>query len=36
MTDIMQKEYAGDDGVDEIKNMIGAWKKELILPAEDL
>lgn len=24
MTDIMQKEYAGDDGVDEIKNMIGA------------
>ena len=36
MTDIMQKEYAGDDGVDEIKNMIGAWKNDLILPAEAL
>ena len=36
MTDIMQKEYAGDDGVDEIKNMIGSWKNDLILPAEAL
>ena len=36
MTDIMQKEYAGDDGVDEIKNMIGAWKNDLILPAQAL
>jgi superfamily I DNA/RNA helicase len=34
MTDIMQKEYSGDDGVDEIKNMIGAWKNDLILPPE--
>ena len=36
MTDIMQKEYAGDDGVDEIKNMIGSWKNDLILPPEAL
>jgi ATP-dependent DNA helicase Rep len=36
MTDIMQKEYSGDDGVDEIKNMIGSWKNDLILPAEAL
>ena len=32
MTDIMQKEYSGDDGIDEIKNMIGAWKNDLVLP----
>ena len=36
LTDIMQKEYAGDDGVDEIKNWIGAWKNDLILPQEAL
>ncbi|HTN31292.1 MAG TPA: DNA helicase Rep [Pseudomonas sp.] len=36
LTDIMQKEYSGDDGVDEIKNFIGAWKNELILPEEAL
>ncbi|WP_349616470.1 DNA helicase Rep [Azotobacter salinestris] len=36
LTDIMQKEYAGDDGVDEIKNHIGAWKNDLILPEEAL
>jgi ATP-dependent DNA helicase Rep len=36
MTDIMQKEYSGDDGIDEIKNMIGAWKNDLILPPEAL
>ena len=36
LTDIMQKEYAGDDGVDEIKNHIGAWKNDLILPQEAL
>jgi len=36
LTDIMQKEYAGDDGVDEIKNYIGAWKNDLILPQEAL
>ena len=34
--DIMQKEYSGDDGVDEIKNYIGAWKNDLILPEEAL
>jgi len=36
MTDIMQKEYSGDDGVDEIKNMIGSWKNDLILPPQAL
>ncbi|MCW3149470.1 DNA helicase Rep [Stutzerimonas stutzeri] len=36
LTDIMQKEYAGDDGVDEIKNYIGNWKNDLILPEEAL
>ncbi len=32
----MQKEYSGDDGIDEIKNMIGAWKNDLVLPPEAL
>ncbi|MBD2837092.1 DNA helicase Rep [Pseudomonas sp. JM0905a] len=36
LTDIMQKEYAGDDGVDEIKGYIGNWKNDLILPDEAL
>ncbi|MCQ4321873.1 DNA helicase Rep [Stutzerimonas stutzeri] len=36
LTDIMQKEYAGDDGVDEIKGYIGKWKNDLILPEEAL
>ncbi|TWI57622.1 ATP-dependent DNA helicase Rep [Pseudomonas duriflava] len=36
LTDIMQKEYSGDDGADEIKNYIGAWKNDLILPEEAL
>ncbi len=36
LTDIMQKEYAGDDGADEIKHMIGAWKNDLILPPQAL
>ena len=36
LTDIMQKEYSGDDGVDEIKNYIGSWKNDLILPDEAL
>ncbi|MGE8304042.1 MAG: DNA helicase Rep [Pseudomonas kermanshahensis] len=36
LSDIMQKEYSGDDGIDEIKNMIGAWKNDLIMPAEAL
>lgn len=34
LTDIMQKEYQGDDGLDEIKNYIGNWKNDLILPEE--
>ena len=32
----MQKEYAGDDGADEVKNYIGSWKNDLILPEEAL
>ncbi len=36
LSDIMQKEYAGDDGADEIKNYIGNWKNELILPEQAL
>lgn len=36
LTDIMQKEYAGDDGVDEIRNYIDSWKNDLILPEEAL
>lgn len=36
LTDIMQKEYQGDDGVDEVKQQIGAWKNDLILPEEAL
>jgi len=36
LTDIMQKEYAGDDGVDEIKHYIGSWKNDLITPEEAL
>ena len=36
LTDIMQKEYAGDDGVDEIKSYIGSWKNDLITPEQAL
>ena len=36
LSDLMQKEYAGDDGVDEIKNIIGSWKNDLIMPTEAL
>ena len=36
LTDIMQKEYAGDDGVDEIKHYIGSWKNDLVTPEEAL
>ena len=36
LTDLMQKEYAGDDGVDEIKNYIGSWKNDLITPEQAL
>lgn len=36
LTDIMQKEYAGDEGADEVKNYIGSWKNDLILPEEAL
>ena len=36
LTEIMQKEYAGDDGVDEIKNLIGQWKNDLVLPEQAL
>lgn len=36
LTDIMQKEYAGDDGADEVKNIISSWKNDLVLPEEAL
>ncbi|WP_434135322.1 DNA helicase Rep [Pseudomonas luteola] len=36
LADIMQKEYSGDDGADEIKNYIGNWKNDLVLPEEAL
>ncbi|MDP2245238.1 DNA helicase Rep [Pseudomonas sp.] len=36
LSDIMQKEYSGDDGADEIKNYIGSWKSELIMPEQAL
>ncbi|MDT3712202.1 MULTISPECIES: DNA helicase Rep [Pseudomonas] len=36
LSDIMQKEYAGDDGVDEIKHYIGSWKNDLVTPEEAL
>jgi ATP-dependent DNA helicase Rep len=36
LTDIMQKEYAGDDGADEVKNYIDSWKNDLILPDQAL
>ncbi|WP_079203841.1 DNA helicase Rep [Pseudomonas sp. CC6-YY-74] len=36
LSDIMQKEYSGDDGADEIKNYIGSWKNELIMPDQAL
>ena len=36
LSDIMQKEYAGDDGADEVKNLIDSWKNDLILPDEAL
>ena len=36
LSDIMQKEYAGDDGLDEIKNYIGSWKNDLVTPEEAL
>src|SRR5690606_12789319 len=36
LTDIMQKEYSGDDGAHEVKNYIDSWKNDLILPDEAL
>ncbi|MFC3608177.1 DNA helicase Rep [Stutzerimonas tarimensis] len=36
VSDIMQKEYAGDDGVAEVMQQIGSWKNDLILPEEAL
>lgn len=34
VSDILNKEYAGDDSVDEIIQQIGQWKNDLILPEE--
>ena len=36
LTDIMQKNYDGDDGVDEVKNQISQWKNDLVLPEQAL
>lgn len=36
LSDIMQKEYSGDDGTEEIKGMISNWKNDLILPEQAL
>ncbi|MFC0709522.1 DNA helicase Rep [Azorhizophilus paspali] len=36
VADIMQKEYAGDDGADQVIQQIGAWKNDLILPDQAL
>ena len=36
MKEIMHKEYAGDDGIDEAINRISRWKNNLILPDEAL
>jgi ATP-dependent DNA helicase Rep len=36
LTDIMQKDYAGDDGVDQVKGLIGSWKNELVMPQQAL
>ncbi len=32
VTEIMHKEYAGDDGVDQVLQQIGRWKNDLVLP----
>ena len=36
LRELMQKEYAGDDGVDEVQSQIGSWKNDLITPAQAL
>ena len=36
LSDIMQKEYQGDDGADEVKNLISNWKNDLVLPEQAL
>ena len=36
LTDIMQQEYAGDDGADEVKSQISKWKNDIVLPEEAL
>lgn len=34
LKEIMHKEYAGDDGIDEALNRISRWKNNLVLPNE--
>lgn len=34
LSELMHKEYAGDDGIDEAINKISNWKNSLILPEE--
>lgn len=36
LTDIMHKEYSGDDGVDTVKAQISQWKNDLVLPDQAL
>ncbi|MCJ8168218.1 DNA helicase Rep [Atopomonas sediminilitoris] len=36
LRELMQKEYAGDDGVDEVQSQIGSWKNDLVTPADAL
>jgi len=36
LSEIMHKEYSGEDGVDEIRRFIGKWKDELISPEQAL
>lgn len=36
LSELMRKEYAGDDGVEEVMQQISAWKNDLVLPEEAL
>jgi len=36
LSEIIHKEYSGEDGVDEIRRFIGKWKDELISPEQAL
>lgn len=36
ITDLMQRDYGADDGIDGIQQQISAWKNDLVLPEEAL